>query len=427
MFLYRLLSFLAFAAYAPYALVRSLFGRRRIGNLRGRLALEPYPDLAGGIWVHAVSVGEVGVARTLLAELGRRAPERRLGLSVTTAAGSEMAERARPEGVELFAFPFDFAGPVERALSGVRPGLVLLAETELWPLFLERAARRGIPVALVNGRLSERSFPRYRLVRGAFSRVLQGIAVFAMQSEEDARRLVSLGAPPDRVRVTGNMKYDLPSAPPFSDGARLARAAAGRPILVAASTAEGEEELVLDAWATLPAEERPLLAIAPRRPERFDAVGELARSRGLDVVRRSRPAEPDGARSSVYLLDSIGELASLYREASLAFVGGSLARVGGHNPIEAWAAGVPVLVGPHTENFREIVSDGERLGILERVENASELTSAIRSALADRAGLAARSESARRAVESARGAVARTADLVLPLVQSGSRRMVTSR
>lgn len=422
---YRLLSILALAAYAPYALFRTLSGRRKLGNLRGRLGLEPCPDLKKGIWVHAVSVGEVAVARNLLGELARKAPERRLGLSVTTAAGIEMARRSLPPEVAVFAFPLDLARPVERALAATNPGLVLLTETELWPLFLDRAAARGIPVALVNGRLSERSYARYRLAGRWFARVLDRLALLAMQSEGDAARIRSLGAPAERVFVTGNVKYDLPAAPPFPDAARLAEAAARRPILVAASTGEGEEDLVLSAWDSIHVETRPFLAIAPRRPERFAAVAALLERRGFSVIRRSDPAaglpiagSPDRpiTRSLVYLLDSIGELASLYREARLAFVGGSLVPAGGHNPIEAWAAGVPVVVGPHTANFREVVADGERLGILERIDRPEALAAAVETALADPSRLAQRSEEARRAVAGSRGAVTRTAELVLPLL-----------
>ncbi|MDQ2971008.1 MAG: glycosyltransferase, partial [Acidobacteriota bacterium] len=385
MLLYRLLSILTLALYAPYALLQSLTGRRRIGSLRGRMGLLPYPELSGGIWVHAVSVGEVGVARSLLSELARKAPDRPLGLSVSTAAGIELMRRRPAAGAASFAFPLDLAGPVDRALSRVDPGLVLLTETEIWPLFLERASARGIPVALVNGRLSERSFARYRLAGRWFARVLGRLSLYAMQTEEDAARIRKLGAPADRVFVTGNVKYDLPTAPPFSDAARLAAAAAGRPVLVAASTGEGEEDLVLSAWESLPDEIRPFLAVAPRRPERFDAVAALLRSRGLSVIRRSDPASgpPPITRTAVYLLDSIGELAALYRGAKLAFVGGTLIPVGGHNPIEAWAAGVPVLVGPHTGNFREIVAAGERLGILRTVRDPKSLAAAVQVALAD--------------------------------------------
>ncbi|MCA1581965.1 MAG: 3-deoxy-D-manno-octulosonic acid transferase [Acidobacteria bacterium] len=434
MLIYRVLSVLALALYAPYALLRSALGIRKLGSLRGRLGREPVPALEGGIWVHAVSVGEVGVARNLLAELARKAPDRVLGLSVTTAAGAEMARRVLPADVACFAFPLDLAGPVERALEATRPGLILLTETEIWPLFLERAARRGIPVALVNGRLSERSFSRYRLARRSFSRVLSRVALFAMQTREDAARIERLGAPGGRVFVTGNVKYDLPPAAPFADAARLVRSAGGRPVVVAASTGQGEDEIVLAAWAAVPAADRPLLVLAPRRPERFDAVAALVREAGHALLRRSSAddaASPAPARRDpedeppVYLLDSIGELSAVYGEARLAFVGGSLVPIGGHNPIEAWGAGVPVIVGPHTSNFRDIVRDGLAIGILEVVRDGPGLSRAVAAALADPAGLARRGEAARRAAAEGRGAVARTADLVLPLLPPAVGRAVS--
>jgi 3-deoxy-D-manno-octulosonic-acid transferase len=425
--LYRLLSAAALAAYAPVAAIRSLSGRRKIGDLAGRLGRKPYPDLDEGVWVHAVSVGEVGVARSLLAELSRRVPERRLGLSATTAAGLELAARsaaaAAPAGrFSVFPFPLDLEGPVSRSLAGVRPGLVLLTETEIWPFFLERAHAAGIPVAIVNGRLSERSRRGYRRLGRWFAGVLSRVSLFAMQTKEDADRIESLGADPARIRVTGNVKYDQPSAPPFADAVRLRRLAGDRPVLAAGSTAEGEEEIVLTAWEAIPDAVRPILAIAPRRPERFGAVAQLVDKRGHAVVRRSQSAEGGDARSaaqkSVYVLDSIGELASLYREARVAFIGGSLrAGGGGHNPIEAWSAGAPVVTGPYMDGFREIAADGERRGILERVDAVS-LGGAFGRMFADAAATAERGERARRAVEESRGAAARTIDFVLPLLSA---------
>jgi 3-deoxy-D-manno-octulosonic-acid transferase len=431
--LYRLISALALAGYAPFALVRSLSGRRKIGDLAGRLGRTSYPDLAGGIWVHAVSVGEVGVARSLLAELSRRAPEKRLALSASTAAGLDLARRGSGE-IPVFPFPLDLDGPVTRALSEVRPGLVLLTETEIWPLFLDRAHARGIPVALVNGRLSARSYAGYRRLGRWFAGVLSRVSLFAMQTSDDADRVASLGADPARIRVTGNVKYDQPAAPPFPDAARLRRLAAGRPVLAAGSTAEGEEEIVLSAWEAIPEAARPLLAIAPRRPERFGAVAELAKRRGHAVLRRSDERERErnggagatgaGARA-VYVLDSIGELASLYAEARLAFVGGSLlAGGGGHNPIEAWSAGVPVVTGPYTESFREVTADGERLGILERADAAS-LGRTFARIFEDPAALGERGERARRAVAESRGAAGRTAEFVLPLLPRSDLRTAT--
>jgi len=428
MFLYRVVSILALLVYTPYALVRSVLGRRRLGDIRGRLGLTPYPDLDGGIWVHAVSVGEVGAARNLLAALAQRVPGARLGLSVTTAAGLETARRLAGPAIAVFSFPLDLAGPVEKALSSIRPGLIVLTETELWPLLLERARARGVPVALVNGRISDRSFRRYLLLRGWFHRVLDNVSLFAMQTEEDARRIERMGARPDRVLVTGNIKYDLVAAPPFADAVRLRAAAEGRPILVAASTGEGEEEMVLEAWKGL--EPRPLLVLAPRRPERFDSVARLIESSGFTAVRRSSPdPAPVNHQSqitnhkspAIYLLDSIGELASLYGEAFLAFLGGSLIATGGHNPIEAWAQGVAVLVGPHTGNFREMTRAGQRLGILECVADTRELGRALDLAAKDPPATAARGDRARRFVAESRGAAAATADSVARLLRSEPR------
>jgi 3-deoxy-D-manno-octulosonic-acid transferase len=413
--LYRALACLALAAYAPFALLRSLAGGRRLGDIAGRLGRRPYPDLSGGIWIHAVSVGEVGVARNLLRALRRRIPRVPVGISVTTAAGLDLAARTLSGEASIFAFPFELRGPVDRALARTRPALIVLAETEIWPLFLERAAGLGIPIALVNGRISPRSFARYRLAGRLLAPSLSRIALFAMQSEEDGRRIAQLGAPPERVLHLGNIKYDLPESPRFPDGERLARAAAGRPVLAAGSTGEGEEALVLDAWSRL--DERPLLVLAPRRPERFDEVARICESRGLRVLRRSAPDSPLARDSSVdvYLLDSIGELAAVYGEAVLAFVGGSLVDTGGQNPIEAWAAGVPVIAGPHMENFREIAARGEALGILRRAADTDQLSDRIARALSDPKETSRLGEEAARFVAESRGAAEATAAAVLAL------------
>jgi 3-deoxy-D-manno-octulosonic-acid transferase len=431
MFLYRLLSVLALLLYAPYAALRAVTGRRRMGDVRGKLGLLPYPDLDGGIWVHAVSVGEVTVARNLLEALKNRLPGVPLGLSVTTAAGLDAARRLAGPGIEVFSFPLDLAGPIEKALSAVRPGAIVLVETELWPLLIERARVRDVPIVLVNGRISDRSFRRYLLLRRWFSRILQNVSLFAMQSREDGERIARLGAPEGRILVTGNIKYDVSASPPFADAARLTAAAAGRPILVAASTSEGEEQIVLDAWKDL--DPRPFLAIAPRRPERFDEVAALVERSGFQLLRRSRPAPSSPSASiqnpesrnqdlpDIYLLDSIGELSSLYGHAFLAFLGGSLAATGGHNPIEAWAQGVAVIVGPHTGNFREITASGERLGILERVADGQELRQAIARCLAQAKATASRGEGARRFVSESRGAAVRTAESVAKLLSSRPR------
>jgi 3-deoxy-D-manno-octulosonic-acid transferase len=416
---YRAAAAAALAAYAPYAALRSISGGRRLGDVRGRLGWRPWPDLGGGIWIHGVSVGEVGVARTLLGALERVRPGSRFGVSATTEAGRELAGRVLSGRAEVFPFPFDLAGAVERALRQTRPGLVVLVETEIWPLFLERAQRRRVPVVLVNGRLSERSFRRYRLAGRFIRRTLSRLALLAMQSRDDADRALALGAPPERVVVTGNLKFDPPEAAAFPDAARLREAAAGRPILAAGSTAEGEDEVVLAAWLTLP--RRPLLLLAPRRPERFDAVARLAESRGLTVLRRSQPATRVPPPPDVYVLDSIGELAAAYRGASLAFVGGSLVPHGGQNPIEAWASGVATVAGPHMENFRDVAAAGEARGVLERVRDGAALARSLAAALDDPEKVRRLGREAAHLVGENRGAADRTAAAMARLLPEAAR------
>jgi 3-deoxy-D-manno-octulosonic-acid transferase len=417
MLFYRILAGGALLAYSPVALARAVTGRRRPGDIRGRLGLKPYPDLAGGVWIHAVSVGEVGVASSLLAALARRAPGRRFGLSATTEAGRELAERIAPADVEVFAFPFDLAAPVEKALARVRPGLVLLTETELWPLFLARAASRAIPVAVVNGRISRRSFPRYRLFRRWFAPALQRVALFVMQTEEDARRVEELGVPGSKIRMKGNIKYDVPAAPLFGDAGRLLAAAGGRPIVVAGSTDEAEEEWVVAAARALSS--GAFLAVAPRRPERFEELARKIEAAGLRLLRRSGK---DRVAANAYLLDTIGELPALYAHARIAFIGGSLVARGGHNPIEAWASGVPVVVGPHTENFREVTAQGEKLGIATRVASGKDLAACIERELSDPVKLDARGKRAREFVAANRGAADATAEEVLALLPDAAAR-----
>ena len=361
----------------------------------------------GSIWIHAVSVGEVGAANSILRAIREAGVRRPLVLSASTAAGLELA-RASREADHVVPFPFDLRGAVERSLSALDPCLLLLTETEIWPLLLESCARRGIPVALVNGRISDRSYSRYRAVRRLLRGSLRRITLFAMQSEDDARRIRDLGAPPERVLVTGNVKFDVKIAEDSRVKERVRGWAAGRRVVIAGSTHEGEELAVLEAWKSL--EPRPLLVVAPRRPERFDAVFDLLISRGVAVGRSSGSASnPD-----VVVLDTVGDLASAYAAADIAFIGGTLVPVGGHNPIEAWAHGIPTILGPYTRNFREIVRAGISGRAAVTVRDARELASAM-SRLLGEASPGTRASNARALVENNRGAARAAADAVLPL------------
>ena len=360
-----------------------------------------------------MSVGEVQAARTLIPGLRDRYPGHRLWLSTTTRTGRAVA--AGIEGVDgLFYFPLDLPPAVDRVLDRVRPALFVAVDTELWPNLLRRCARRGVRTVLVNGRISDRSYPRYRLVRRWFRRVLADVDRCCAQSDESARRLVDLGAPADRVVTTGNLKFDALPAPrpgPSSrdDLPRSIGLAPDRPVLVAASTHPGEEGPVLDAFRRLrPGMPDLALLLAPRHPERGAEVAALAADRGLAAMRRSRLPEDGAGRAEVVVLDTVGELAALFPAATVVFVGGSLAPVGGHNVIEPAAWGRPVVFGPHMENFAEIAELFVAHRAARRVAGAGDLEPVLAELLADPRQRAELGTAARSLVEANRGAAARS-------------------
>jgi len=328
--------------------------RQRLGKVPSRLAEDRKQPT---IWIHAVSVGEVLAVTGLVAEMKRAFPQHRVFISTTTATGQELAGSRFGES-SVFYFPLDFGFAIKPYLRSLRPQLVVIAETEFWPNFLRRAHAGGARIAIVNARISDRSFPRYRRWRKILSRVLRPVDLFLAQTEEDRRRLLAIGASADRVQVSGNLKFDAatPAAPPIVAALRAAfQRAQAQPVVVCGSTVEGEEKLLLDAFSKL-LEQFPhaMLVLAPRHPERFGGVAQLLEKGAIPFWRRSTWAgEP--LCGGVLLLDSIGELASLYALAELAFVGGSLVPRGGHNILEPAQHGVPILVGPYTENFRDIV------------------------------------------------------------------------
>ena len=401
-------------AYLPAFLAR----RRRAGygrNLAQRLGrlghgLPPEPRC----WIHAVSVGEAAAAVPLVEGIRRRWPELGIVVTTITPTGARIvAERLAGTAVHRY-FPIDLPGPVGRALDAARPRFFIAIETELWPNFLRALARRRVPAMIANGRISDRSFRRYHWVRGLMRRVLADVAVFAMQTEEDARRIIALGAPRERVVVTGNLKSDLlPEASP--DDARwrerLGFGADAR-LWIAGSTHRGEEALVLDAFAQARARCPQLaLILAPRHPERTGEVEALIRERGLGAVRRSR-LPGDAAPGAVVILDTVGELAALYALAEVVFVGGSLVPVGGHNVLEPAMRGKPVLTGPHTSNFREGVELLQRSGGGLVVKDGADLARELRRLLEDRDLARRMGEAARLAFAGRQGAVSATLDLV---------------
>lgn len=327
----------------------------RLGRIPQRLTVQPQRPT---IWVHAVSVGEVLAVSGLVGELKKHFPNYRIVISTTTDTGQKLA-RTRFGTENVFYFPLDFAFAISPYLRQLRPELIVIAETELWPNFLRLGKASGARIAIVNARISDRSWPKYRRFQFLLKRVLRHVDLFLTQTEEDSRRLAQIGAPKERIRVTGNLKFDVPApvAPSIIASLRAAfqQADAG-PVIVCGSTVEGEEPILLQAFVNILASHpRALLILAPRHPERFNQVAELLSQLGIRFWRRSLWSG-DPIVAGVLLIDSIGELAALYSLADVAFVGGSLVPRGGHNIIEPALYGVPIVVGNHTENFRDIVS-----------------------------------------------------------------------
>src|SRR2546428_2481807 len=332
---YSLLTLAVFVVVSPYFVYQAIRYKKYIGSLGQRLGYLPISFNVDGeqsIWIHAVSVGEALTARALAADLKARYPRLRLFLSTTTIAGQQVAGRSLQHVDAVFYFPFDWAFIVRRTVSLVKPRVFIMMETEIWPNLLRRCRKRGVKTVVINGRISQRSYPRYRIVRPFFRRVLADVDRFCMQSEESARRLSSLGADASRVTVTGSLKFDSLQRPASSTHARprdrvlrFFRVSTNRTVIVAGSTLKGEETAVLRAFARVKAAlPSALCVLAPRQPERFGEVERLARDAGFVVMRRTElpiDAEP---RADVIVLDTIGELAQLYQLATAVFVGGSL-------------------------------------------------------------------------------------------------------
>ena len=362
-FFYTVVLYLVVIAGAPFWIYRLLTTEKYRHGLRERLGHVPARvlDAVGSrpvIWVHAVSVGEVLAASRLIADLEARAPSYRVLVSTTTRTSQELARKKFGDD-RVFYFPLDFNWAVRRYLAAFRPALVVLLETEFWPNFLAACRRNRIPVAVVNGRISDRSYPRYLRLRSLWKKILSGISFALAQTSEDQSRLIAIGMDADRVCVGGNLKFDVRSA----EAAQVTQDIQNNlpphaKLVVAGSTLEGEEKMLLQAWPKVVAAcPEARMVLAPRHPDRFTPVAALLKSSGLPWTRRSEWATdtrelPPG---SVFLLDSIGELASVYSLATIAVVGGSFIPAGGHNPLEPAQFAVPVVMGPNYANFRAIV------------------------------------------------------------------------
>jgi 3-deoxy-D-manno-octulosonic-acid transferase len=376
----------------------------------------------GSIWVHAVSVGEVLAVSQLINELQRQHPERQIFVSTTTATGQKLA-RQRFGDNRVFFMPLDFGFAVRRYLSALKPQLIVIAETEFWPNLLHLAGKRHTSLAIVNARISDRSFPRYRHFKWFFGRVLSEVDLFLTQTAEDAERLREIGAPTGRMRVSGNLKFDIrPNAQPSLVNGLRAAISKDSPVIVCGSTAEGEEEPLLAAFKEVRQQfPAAVMILAPRHPERFEKVAALVSSEGFALQRRSLWSPPQPIEGGgIFLLDTVGELAAIYELADIAFVGGSLVPTGGHNILEPAQYGTAILVGPYTFNFREIVSIFEQGGATKTVtdETLGQQFLSLLSHAGERQQMGSRAKDlfAKHA-----GATRRTLDALAPLLKQQER------
>lgn len=376
--------------------------RKYLPTLRERLGFVPPVDGTRPIWIHAVSVGELRAVDPLIRRLREKPGARPLVVSTTTPTGRQLA-LARSDVDQVVYFPLDLPFAIRRTLARLRPERVIIAETEIWPNFLRECAGAGVPVYMLNGRISDRSFPKYRWARRWVARALEGYTLLGMQSETDAARIRELGAPGGKVVVFGNLKYDA-ARPASPVDPVLGRALGPPPLLIAASTSEGEEVHVIDAYRRLLTTHPDLkLLLAPRRAERFDEVARLLEDAGLRWRRRTGLGPTDGGEQAL-LLDTIGELNALFGFASVVFMGGTLVPTGGHNILEAVRFGKPVVFGPRMDNFRDMAREFLEAGAAVEVADSAQLAREVARLLDDTAARESMVRAGLRLVEKNRGA-----------------------
>ena len=426
---YSLLLSLGLLVLLPYFIFQALAHGKYLDGLRQRLGRVPQINGKPVIWLHCVSVGETQASRPLAQRLKQQFPHHALVVSTITRTGQKLAHDVfRNQAHSVFYFPFDWRWSVRRALKAINPAAVVIMETELWPNFLRECHARQVPVAVVNGRISHKSFRRYLLIKPLFRRVLSSLTIAVMQSEPDARRLESLGMPRERLFTGGNLKFDAELGSDLADktteiGERfgLNRSA---PLLLAASTHAPEEQIILESFKRLKATQPLRLMLAPRHPERFNEVASLLQNSGLSWSRRtSAPAEND-RESHVILLDTIGELPAVYSLAEVVFVGGSIVNRGGHNVLEPAAAGTAVVTGAHTQNFHAIVSLMEQANAIVQLSPVEgdaavrEFTEVTTELLADHPLREKLARRAKQLVTDNRGATEKTLQLIAPLLST---------
>jgi 3-deoxy-D-manno-octulosonic-acid transferase len=416
-YLYTALTYLLRPIAFAIVLWRGLRNRRYWIGLGERFGFGSPLD-ARAVWVHAVSLGEVTAATALIRALRARYPEAPLVVTTATPTGRARAEALFGAAVVVRYLPYDTPGSMRRFLARTRPRLAIVMETELWPNLFAQCRRQGIPVVLANARLSARSVARYRRFGTLFRAVFSDSTFVAAQSADDAERFLAIGAAPDRTRVVGNLKFDVLVDDALVERGRELRAAYwdARRVWIAGSTHEGEEDLALTAHARLQADvPGALLLVVPRHPERFQAVADLLNRRGFRFERRSSD-NPVRADAQVLLVDTMGELATLYAAVDVAFVGGSLVPIGGHNLLEPAALGVPVITGPYQSNAREIAGLLVNEGAAAQVPDAAGLAEAVTELFLDEPKRQRAGAAALRVVALNRGSLVRLLKIIEPLL-----------
>lgn len=421
-FLYDAFILLAAPFITGYFLFKSLKRRRpaALSSRFGILSEEERKKIAGceTIWVHAVSVGETNAVKSLLRAIKERYPLKKIVLSNVTETGRSVSLKIAEADLCIY-FPFDYGFAAGRVINAVNPSVVIIVETEIWPNFLKEARKRNIPVVLVNGRISDRSYRRYTMLRWVFRRVLADFSAFCMQTDVDAQRIIAMGAKPASVHVTKNLKYDVPVVPHSRKILQILRNTYHIPmsasVFTAGSTHQGEEELVIKSYKKLlPENENLVLVLAPRHPERVGKVSEILQKEGVPFKLRSALESTHShlCGGEALLLDTIGELMNLYALSDLVFVGGSIVPVGGHNLLEPASLGVPVLFGPFMNNFREIAALIVKFNGGVQVDDEVELTSVAGNLLDNEARRREMGENGARLIQENSGSTERHMEII---------------
>jgi 3-deoxy-D-manno-octulosonic-acid transferase len=419
-FLYNVLTYLLLIPFAFYWLIKGIGNRTYLDRLGQRFGFG-FPVIDGCIWVHAVSVGEVQAAVPLVNSLLKRYPDQKLVITTVTPTGAARVAALFGDKVQHCYVPFEFPHAINRVFAAVKPRAAMIMETEIWPNLYRGCGERKIPLILVSARISPKSVPGYRRLLPLIRETLSHGIIIAAQTQADVDRFLELGANPERTHVTGNIKFDVELNPQIAGQGNVLREAlfGTRPTWIAASTHDGEEQAVLAAHRRL-LEEHPdlLLVLIPRHPERFSGVRDLVEKQAFTVISRT-DRQPCDESIEVFLVDTMGEVPLFFAASDIAFVGGSLVPVGGHNLLEPAAQGLPIVTGPHLFNAQEIADDFIKLGACRVVAGEAELARTISSLLIDQESAAAMGKKGLKLLEQSRGSLERLLILLEPLLDDG--------